>query len=691
MAPLLEIRDLTVEYRSAAGIFPAVIDFSLAIAAGESFGLVGESGCGKSTLAMAIMGYLGRNGRVAEGEIRFEGTDLVRASEASLEALRGARLSMVYQEPSAALNPTMPIGHQLMEVPIRHQGASASAAREQAMRMLADVEMPDPATVMRRYPHQLSGGQKQRVVIAMALLANPALLIMDEPTTGLDVTVEASVLDLVNALRRKYGTTVIYISHNLGVIAQVCERVGVMYAGELVELATVRELFAEPRHPYTQGLLTCIPRFGSDKRGAALVPIPGQIAAAGARPPGCAFGPRCGKFRPGLCDAAAVPLDEAETGHAARCLLWREPGGTAPPPLPAMPEDTDGVALEVMHLSKVYELGTGLLPSSRGTLRLVANDDLSFVAERGRILAIVGESGSGKSTFARVLTGLQTATRGEIRFAGANLATTPVRRRSRAQARAIQMVFQNPDATLNPAHSIGWGIARAVKKLGVASGRRGVAERVGALLEMVRLAPSLRHRKPRQLSGGQKQRVAIARAFAGDPSLVLADEPVSALDVSVQAAIVNLLLRIQAERRTTIVWISHDLVLVRHLADAVVVMYLGKVMEMGPVGAIFAPPYHPYTEALLSAVPFPDPSVERKRIRLKGETPSPLDLPPGCRFASRCPRKLGAICDREAPPLCEAGPGHVIACHIPIEELRRVDPVFEAPRPTMSGAKNGAP
>jgi peptide/nickel transport system ATP-binding protein len=275
-----------------------------------------------------------------------------------------------------------------------------------------------------------------------------------------------------------------------------------------------------------------------------------------------------------------------------------------------------------------------------------------------------------------VLTGLQTATSGEIRFAGSDLAKVRARRRRRAQARAIQTVFQNPDATLNPAHSIGWGIARAVRKLSAARGRSGIAERVTALLQMVRLAPSLRHRKPRQLSGGQKQRVAIARAFAGDPRLVVADEPVSALDVSVQAAIINLLLRIQAEQQTTMIWISHDLVLVRHLADAAVVMYLGKVMEMGPVGAIFAAPYHPYAEALLSAVPLPDPALKRKRIPLRRETPSPFDLPPGCRFAGRCPRKLGEICDREMPPLREAGPAHFIACHIPIEELRCSSPVF---------------
>jgi peptide/nickel transport system ATP-binding protein len=332
--------------------------------------------------------------------------------------------------------------------------------------------------------------------------------------------------------------------------------------------------------------------------------------------------------------------------------------------------------LEVAHLSKVHELDSSVFSTARRRIRLVANEDLSFSAERGRILAIVGESGSGKSTFARILAGLQSATSGTARVGGVDLAKVPVHRRTADQVANIQMVFQNPESTLNPSHSVGWPIARALRRFSVTRARRDTEDRVKQLLDMVQLPPGIRFRKPRQLSGGQKQRIAIARAFAGNPSLLIADEPVSALDVSVQAAIVNLLLQIQAEHGTTMLFISHDLALVRHLSDHVMVMYLGKIMEMGPVGAIFAPPYHPYTEALLSAIPVPDPSDQRKRIRLEGETPSPINLPKGCRFAGRCPRKIGTICDTEPPPQQRAGEHHVIACHIPINELRQLPPIF---------------
>ncbi|MBI3454835.1 MAG: ABC transporter ATP-binding protein [Candidatus Rokubacteria bacterium] len=677
MPTLLAISGLRVEYRTATGVLPAISDFSLEILAGESFGLVGESGCGKSTLAMAIMGHLERNGAITAGEIRFEGKDLVAASEAELERIRGRRIAVVYQEPSSALNPTMTIGRQLMEVPMHHGGVSAAEARRLAARMLTDVDIADPDAVLNRYPHQLSGGQKQRVVIAMALLANPALLLLDEPTTGLDVTVAATVLDLIRELREKYGTTLLYISHNLGVIAKVCDRIGVMYAGELVEEARAAELFSSPSHPYTRGLLGCVPRLGATKHTAAFLPIRGQVPPPHARPPGCAFGPRCDSFLSGLCDRGPIRFQEVAPAHRARCERWRElspPRQPGPVVLAAGPA-REAPALVVEELSKVYELGSPVFWLFGRGSRVVANEDLSFTAQRGHVLAIVGESGSGKSTFARIVAGLESASDGALRFGGADLARVPVSRRTAQQVAAIQMVFQNPDGTLNPSHSVGWPIARALRKFGIARARRTVDQRVKALLEMVRLPASIRYRTPRQLSGGQKQRIAIARAFAGNPELILADEPVSALDVSVQAAIVNLLLQIQAEQGTTMLFISHDLALVRHLADHVVVMYLGKVMEAGPVAAIFEPPYHPYTEALLSAIP--DPSVEQKRIRLEGEAPSPVNLPSGCRFVGRCPRKLGAVCDREPPPVQRAGQDHLIACHIPLEELRKVGSIFE--------------
>ncbi|WP_406857878.1 ABC transporter ATP-binding protein [Alsobacter sp. KACC 23698] len=682
-APLLSMEHVKVEYVSSLGAVSAIPDLTLDIRSGESYGLVGESGCGKSTLLMAILGYLGQTGRIANGRIVFDGLDMTHADAATLAKVRGRGVSIVYQDPNAALNPTLTIGRQLIEVPMLHEGLDDKAARAKARRILADVHLPDPDAVMERYPHQLSGGQKQRVVIAMALLAHPKLLLLDEPTTGLDVTVEAAVLDLVNELRDKYGTTLLYISHNLGVIAKVCDRVGVMYLGDLVEEAPVGELFARPRHPYTRRLLACVPRLDSDKHRTTFLPIPGQPPSLSARPRGCSFGPRCAGFDAPRCGVAPIPEEPVSPGHAVRCVRWRELDQFESRDIehvtPATPSQ-DRV-LEAADLSKVYELGNAFFGFG-STRRLIANEDLSFDANKGEILAIVGESGSGKSTFARILAGLQDATGGKLTVLGQDLSRLPAHRRTLEQLSAVQMVFQNPDATLNPSHTAGFSIGRALKKFGVATSRKDLDARVKELFGMVRLSPHLARQRPGRLSGGQKQRVAIARAFAGDPKMLVADEPVSALDVSVQAAIVNLLLQIQARRGATIVFISHDLALVRHLADRVVVMYLGRVMEMGPVASIFSPPCHPYTEALLAAVPVPDPTVKQKHVRLEGEPPSPINVPAGCRFAARCPRKIGDICDTTPPPDRDAGGGHLIACHIPIEELRRVTPIFQrAPAP----------
>jgi peptide/nickel transport system ATP-binding protein len=668
---LLSIENLCVEYRTSAGRSVVIPDFSLAIEPGESFGLVGESGCGKSTLLMAIMGYLGRNGAITNGRILFEGRNLVGLPEAELRRVRGSRIAVVYQEPAAALNPSLTIGRQLMEVPLLQTGATVTDARKLVAGVLGDVHMPNPESVMRRYPHQLSGGQKQRVVLAMALLANPTLLLLDEPTTGLDVTVAAAALDLVNELRRKYRTALVYVSHNLGVISQVCDRIGVMYAGEILESAPVASLFAAPRHPYTRGLLASLPMLGADKRATPLLPIPGSVPSPMAARRGCTFFPRCTNAQPGQCDTGAIPLQHAAPDHQVRCVRFAQLGQpvTADRLAPETEQQAE-VVLAAHQLGRVFKVGR---------LRLVANDALDIQARRGRVLAIVGESGSGKTTFARILAGLDSASSGSLRFGGKELATLPVRRRGAAQVAAIQMVFQNPDATLNPSHRVGRPLARALRRFGVARGRRAIDAHVRSLLEMVRLRPAVAQLLPRQLSGGQKQRIAIARAFAGNPELLIADEPVSSLDVSVQAAVVNLLLKIQADSGTTMLFISHDLVLVRYLADEVVVMYLGRVMECGPVRALFSPPYHPYTEALLSAVPLPDPSAGRAHIPLQGEIPSPLNPPPGCRFAGRCPRKLGAVCDTVPPLGHQAADGHLIFCHIPLDELRRVPPVFASP------------
>ena len=674
--PVLEIEDLSISYFTRAGEIPAVADFSLTLEAGESVGLVGESGCGKSTVAMAIMRYLGSNGGIVGGKVRFQGRDMASLDAAELRAIRGGEIAMVYQEPMAALNPSLTIGDQLREVPLAHAGCSPTEAHAQAVGMLRDVHLPDPERVLASYPHQISGGQQQRVVIAMALLGRPALLLLDEPTTALDVTVEAGIVELIAELSRKFGTALLYISHNLGLMLEVCDRIGVMYSGEIVELGDTDTIFSKPRHPYTQGLLGCIPLPHVDRSARPLTAIPGQLPLPNERPAGCNFGPRCASFRPEICGVEAIPMEEG-----VRCTRWpdiepagmRAAGEVHPPNVPG---DT---ILEVEALRKYYAVRDSSLRAlvSGETVRYVkANEDLTFEAREGETVAIVGESGCGKSTVARVLTGLETATGGAVRFRNAEIGHLASRDRSPAQRGALQMVFQNPSDTLNPSLSVGAQIGRVIRKFGVETDAAKVRERVANLLDMVKLPVEFAARRPRQLSGGQKQRVAIARALAGNPAALIADEPISALDVSVAAAITELIMDIQRENRTTLVFISHDLGAVRYLADRVVVMYLGKVMEQGDTEAVFSPPYHPYTEALLSAVPIADPNVAKRRIVLEGSLPSAMDPPKGCPFSTRCPRRIGAICDDEAPQVRTRSGGHRIACHLPMEELEAVEPVI---------------
>ncbi|QEX17050.1 ABC transporter ATP-binding protein [Hypericibacter terrae] len=676
--PVLELQNASISYFTRAGEINVVPDISFRLAQGEALGLVGESGCGKSTVAFAIMRYLGGAGRLTRGKILFEGRDMGRMSDAELRSIRGSKMAMVYQDPMSSLNPVMPVGRQLMEVPMIHQNAGEAEARTRALAMLGEVNLPDPQSVFERYPHQLSGGQQQRVVIAMALMSEPSLLVMDEPTTGLDVTVEAAVLDLVARLRARHNSAIVFISHNLGTVVRICDRIGVMYAGELAEEGAIGAVFRNPRHPYTRGLLDCIPVLGSDKRSAPLLPIPGQVPPALDRPKGCVFAPRCSYAEAGRCTTARIPTLEVagEPGHRVQCVREAE---LPPYRRPVAQAHTSAAVkapaemLQITGLKKTYRQSGGLFDKSGG-YDVKALNDVSMSAPKGTTLAIVGESGCGKSTLAKVLTGLERATGGRVRVAGVELADKPVESRSIDVKRSLQMVFQNPDSTLNPSHSIGYAIERSLRRLKRLAGSqmRGEARR---LMEVVKLPADFVQRKPRQLSGGQKQRVAIARALAGDPDLMVADEPVSALDVSVQAAIINLLIEIQKTRDATLVFISHDLSVVRYLADQVAVMYLGKIVEFGSVEDVFSPPYHPYTEALLSAVPVPDPDIKQTRVILEGSIPSATDLPAGCPFATRCPRKVGAICDDSPPPEQTTASGHRIACHIPLADLVKVGPV----------------
>ncbi len=692
--PILEISNLSISFFTRLREIPAVMDFSCTVMPGEAMGLVGESGCGKSTVALAVMRDLGRNGRITGGSIRFKGRDLTTMSEPELRGIRGSQIAMIYQEPMASLNPAMKIGAQLAEVPMIHQGLSRADAWSLARQIVADVRLPDPDRILKSYPHQLSGGQQQRIVIAMALMSKPALLILDEPTTALDVTVEAGIVDLVKDLGAKYGTSMLFISHNLGLVLDVCDRLCVMYSGEAVEKGAVRDVFDRMRHPYTQALFRSIPLPGADKSTRPLVAIPGNFPLPHERPPGCNFGPRCDYFVEGRCDAADVPMipvPGTDDRHESRCLRIDEIDWTAPPRVAARHDRTPmgEVALRVDDLRKYYQVGSGSFGG--GEARVVkANETITFDARRGETLAIVGESGCGKSTLAKVMMGLETATSGKIVLNGEEVQSTPIEARRTDVVSGLQMVFQNPFDTLNPSMTVGRQIIRALEAFGQGTDDRARAARMHELLDLVRLPRAFAERMPRQLSGGQKQRVGIARAFAGGAKVVVADEPVSALDVSVQAAVTDLLMDIQRQNGTTLLFISHDLSIVRYLSDRVLVMYLGHVVELGSTEQVFAPPYHPYTEALLSAVPVADTRVQKERIVLEGEIPSAMSPPPGCPFQTRCRWKSevpDGLCDRVVPPMRELAPGHAIKCHLPASALARMRPVIRiaAPEPEATG------
>jgi peptide/nickel transport system ATP-binding protein len=618
---------------------------SFSVGAGECFGLVGESGCGKSTAAFAAMRALPRGGQVTAGGIFMAGQDVLALSRSGLRALWARRVSMVYQDPSRALNPTITVGAQLMEA---FTVLGVADARGRAEAMLARVQIPSPSRVMAVYPHQLSGGTQQRVVIAMALAKDPVLLVMDEPTTGLDATVEAEIMDLVAALRREQGSAILLISHNLPLVARMCDRIGVLYAGSLVEQGPAEAVLSAPLHPYTARLLACLPGGGRRKQDGALQTIAGQLPAPGSKLEACVFAPRCDRAE-AVCRTAAPP-ERNMAGHMAKCHFA--------PPFPATPdsppEAPGAVAvlrrpvLEAVHLHKTY-----------GSVQAV--NDVSLRLAAGETLGLVGESGSGKTTLARLLLGLTAPDTGSsILLDGRELAPT-LRSRSRAERKAIQIIFQNPDSALNRAHRISHILGRPLARLAGLSG----AALTGALAELaraVRLGDAHLAMRPRALSGGLKQRVAIARAFAGKPRVVICDEPTSALDVSVQAAILNLLAGLQSREQVAYVFISHDLAVVRYLADRIAVMYLGHLLEIGPAEAVLAGPHHPYTAALVSA------ATAATRIRLKGEITAAGEAQSGCIFQANCPRKIGVVCETVAPPF-DALALHPIRCHIPRDEL----------------------
>jgi peptide/nickel transport system ATP-binding protein len=660
--PVLRLSGLDVHYRVRGRDRPVLRGVSFQIEPGQSYGLVGESGCGKSTVALAIVRYLPRNGGVSSGSISVAGRDVLPLRGRALRAYHARTVSMVYQNPGTALNPSMRVGSQVAQA-FAVLGFPAKEAAQRARAALARVQIADPDSVMRRYPHQLSGGMQQRALIAMALAKDPALLVLDEPTTGLDATVEAEVLDLVSQLQSELQTSVLFISHNLGVIAKMCSRVGVLYAGRLVEEGPVGTVLRDPRHPYTVGLLRCIPRGGVRKDHGRLDTIPGSLPILGERPRGCVFADRCA-LADAHCHTNEPPLIAVGRGHESRCWyheraadLPREERADVALPL----VDRSGLPLvELSGLTKIFR--------QRGH-DVHALTDVSAAIWSGETLGLVGESGSGKTTLARTVLGIVPPTEGEATLDGSPLPPR-YRERSQAELRALQIVFQNPDSALNRRHSVRRILLRSVKKL-AGTGARAAEGRVLTLAERVRLTERTMTQKPAQLSGGLKQRVAIARAFAGDPKLVVCDEPTSALDVSVQAAILNLLVELQVEQRVSYLFISHDLGVVRYISDRIAVLYLGRLQELGPADVVFEGPHHPYTEALLSAVPTID-GGGRERIKLEGEIPSAASPPSGCVFHTRCPRKVGPICEQVEPPLVEVEGQHLMRCHIPIDELRRL-------------------
>ena len=680
--PILEIDQLNISFFVRAGEIPAVMDFSCKVMPGETMGLVGESGCGKSTVALGIMRDMGNRGKIVGGSIKFHGCDMGEMSEDELQDIRGSKISMIYQEPMASLNPAMKIGRQLMEVLIIHENASKADAYERSLAMLESVKLPDPKRIMNAYPHQISGGQQQRIVIAMALLSKPDLLLLDEPTTALDVTVEAGIVQLVKELARETGTSMLFISHNLGLILETCDRITVMYSGEAVETGTVSDVFDQMRHPYTQGLFNSIPLPGADKNVRPLVSIPGQLPLPMERPYGCNFGPRCPHFAD-KCDANPVPMHAVPGAvlHKSRCVRIEELDWDAETARPIVTDPTvpGKVVLDVKDLKKYYNVAANQMFGGGDTRTVKANESISLHARESETLAIVGESGCGKSTLAKVLLGLETATAGEVTLSGVSIGNTEVGDRDTDTVASVQMVFQNPFDTLNPSHSVGSQIMRTLEKFKIGSNTEDRRQRMLQLLDLVKLPRAFANRMPRQLSGGQKQRIGVARAFAGQPKVVVADEPVSALDVSVQAAVTELLMEIQRKEKTTMLFISHDLSVVRYIADRVVVMYLGHIVEQGNTDTIFAPPYHPYTEALLSAIPIADTRVVKKQIVLDGDIPSALNPPSGCPFQTRCAHKSNVennLCDRELPPLRDLGNGHVMKCHLPDKHLQAMEPVI---------------
>ncbi|MBS3766472.1 ABC transporter ATP-binding protein, partial [Candidatus Bipolaricaulota bacterium] len=563
-----------------------------------------------------------------------------------------------------------------------HEGLTEEEARSESIDTLEELQISDPDIVVDSYPHQLSGGMRQRVCLAMALVSQPKLLVMDEPTTNLDVTVEAKILDIIKDLKEEFETTILYITHDLGVVYEVSDRSGVMYAGQFVEEGPTDELIGNPIHPYTRGLLRSVPEVSAETVKGKLRPVEGSVVELDDLPSGCKFNPRC-PYRTEECTGTEPEFRDFDRDRYVRCYEAERVAEDRYEKVVESSEESyessGSGGLEILEAEEVKkyfgETSSGFFSLEDTDERVRAVDDVSFELDEGNTLGVVGESGCGKSTLARTIIGLEEITEGQISMDDKDI-SVPIEGREPEVLKQIRIVFQDPRATLNPKRTIKQAMMRPIQLAG--ANREEALNKTQELLQAVDLGPSYMDRHPDQLSGGQKQRVAIARAFASQPELVLCDEPTSSLDVSIQSSIINLLLDLQGDLDTSFMYISHNLAVVSYISDYMAVMYLGRLVEVGPTNEILNPPYHPYTEALLSSVSVPDPDVEQKRIRLEGAVPSARDVPSGCRFHTRCPRKIGKICEEEEPPTRSVGDGeHTITCHIPIEELKEVEPVLQ--------------
>ena len=664
---LLAVDDLRLAFASGRSLLTAVDGVSFSVAAGETLALLGESGCGKSATALGLLRLLPAAGRIVGGQVRFAGRDLLRLPEAEMRGVRGGGMAMIFQEPATSLNPVLTVGHQLSEVLERHLGLAGQAARARALELLTAVGIADPERRLGEYPFQLSGGMKQRVMIAVALAGNPRLLIADEPTTALDVTIQAQILELLRRLQGERAMGMLLITHDLGVVAQMATRVGVMYAGEIVEEAPRAAFFSSPRHPYTQKLFAALPNLA--QRRGRLETIPGQVPSLAEMPGGCRFAARC-PHAWDRCRQQSPQWRQVAVGHRVRCHLddgqdagtvtgglsgtavGAESVGVQPMPEPAL--------LAVDDLRVHFPIRRGILQRTVGHVRAV--DGVSLELARGRTLALVGESGCGKTTVGKAILQLIMASTGSVRLLGQELgglsrsAQRPLRRR-------MQMIFQDPFASLNPRMSVGEIIGEGMQALGVDRQGEGRAAAITAVLQQVGLDVAAAGRYPHEFSGGQRQRIAIARALAVHPDLVICDEPTSALDVSVQAQILNLLGTLQADLGLAYLFITHNFAVVDHLAHAVAVMYLGRIVESGTVDDVLRSPSHPYTQALLSAVPSPRLDARPDYIRLPGEIPSPAKPPVGCHFHPRC-RQASAACRERYPETSTLTATHTVRCHL---------------------------